>query len=306
MAKFRLIPYRIRLKRLEDDRDINNLRNIDNHGTDFLTLIQTSLEYFDTARVLNNSMKTISVSQLERDNRDLFGIAEGGEYGISASLTHIRTLERIQNARTPLHSEEYPFLFYFRIPENNDRNFLILEQYKTFGIKTSIQRIINEKINPLGYELKLNHLISRDLLNEIDNSRLLELRLIRYEVPMDSAERVHNGDPREIQEERVFKAKRHKNISLMSSLREYLASERTTAYYEVLDQRYDKIKMVVDRGPDTKTLTFGDTPRCLESMPLDTPSIGGFPEYQSLLRNARIYLTHLDLSFRGLSDVRSD
>lgn len=306
MARFRLIPYRIRLKRLEDDEDINNLSNIDNRGTDFLTLLQSSLDDFSRARVLDDAMKTISVSELERNNRDLYGLAEGGEYGISASLTHIRTLERVPNARTPLHSEGYPFLFYFRIPEHNDRNFLILEQYKTFGIKTSIQHIINEKINRLGYELKLNHLISRDLLNQIDNSRLLELRLIRYEVPMDSAERVHNGNPREIQEERVFRAKRHQSISLKQRFKDYLASERSTVYYEVLDQRYDRIKMVIDRGADTKTLTFGDTQRCLESMSLDTPSNGGFPEYQSLLGNARIYLTHLEASLRRLSDVRSD
>lgn len=306
MAKFRLIPYMVRLKNLKDREDINNLRNIDNCGTDFLALIQTALEELAAAKVLNDTMKTISIGQLERDNRDLFGLAEGGEYGISASLTHIRTLERVPDARTELHSEGYPFLFYFRIHENNNKNFLILEQYKTFGIKTSIQHVINEKINPLGYEVKLNHLISRNLLNEIDNSRLLELRLIRYEVPMDSAERVHNGNPREIQEERVFRAKRHRNISLAQSLKNYLASERKTVYYEVLDQKYDKIKMVIDRGRDTKTLTFGDTLRCLESMPLDTPPSGGFPEYHSLLVNARLYLDHLESSFRGLSDVRSD
>ncbi len=306
MAQFRLIPYRIRLKRLENNDYVNNLSNIDGNGTQFLDLLESYLREINSAKVLRDKMKTIFISRIERDNRDLYGLAEGGEYGISASFTDIETLEITPQARRPNHSEGYPFLFYIRIPENTDKGFIILQQYRTFGIKTNLQHIVNERFRPLGFELALGHLISRDLMDQIENSQIMSLRMIRYDIPRDRAERVHEGEPQEIIEEHVFRAKRNKEISLTQLLKDSLVSERDTRYYEVLDERYDEIKICIDRGRDRKTLTFGDGQKCLESMPLNTPSDGGFPEYQLLLREARDYLRHLEMSLRGVDHVRPD
>ncbi len=306
MAQFKLIPYSIRLKRLEDNDYVNNLSNIDGNNSNFLDMLESYLRDTNGARVLRDKMKTIFISRIERDNRDLYGLAEGGEYGISASFTNIETLEITPQARMPTHSEGYPFLFYIRIPENTNKGFIILQQYRTHGIKTNLQSIINENIRPLGFELTLGNLISRDLMDQIESSSIMSLRLIRYDIPQDRAERVHEGEPQEIIEEHVFRAKRNKKIDIAQSIKDILVSERETRYYEVLDERYNEIKILINRGRDTKTLTFGDSQKCLESMPLNTPPGGGFPEYQQLLREARSYLMHLDMSFRGVEHVRPD
>jgi len=306
MAQFRLIPYMVRLKKLDNNNHVDNLSNIDGSNTNFLDLLESYLREIDRARVLRDRMKTIFINRIERNNNDLYGLAEGGEYGISASFTNVETLEITPQARRPHHSEGYPFLFYIRIPENTDKGFIILQQYRTYGIKTNLQHIINERIRPLGLELSLGHLISRDLMDQIENSSIMHLRMIRYDIPRDRAERVHEGEPQEIIEEHVFRAKRNKEIALTQRLRDVLFSERETRYYEVLGERYDEIKICIDRGRDTKTLTFGDSQKCLESMPLNTPSDGGFPEYSLLLREARDYLRHLELSFRGVEHVRPD
>ena len=299
MAQFRLIPYRIRLKRLENNDYVNNLSNIDGNGTQFLDLLESYLREINSAKVLRDKMKTIFISRIERDNRDLYGLAEGGEYGISASFTDIETLEITPQARRPNHSEGYPFLFYIRIPENTDKGFIILQQYRTFGIKTNLQHIVNERFRLLGFELALGHLISRDLMDQIENSQIMSLRMIRYDIPRDRAERVHEGEPQEIIEEHVFRAKRNKEISLTQLLKDSLVSERDTRYYEVLDERYDEIKICIDRGRDRKTLTFGDGQKCLESMPLNTPSDGGFPEYQLLSERGQGLLEAFGDEFKG-------
>lgn len=306
MAQFRLTPYRIRLQRLDNNDPVNNLSNIDGNNTNFLDLLESYFTEIDRARVLRDKMKTISISRIERDNRDLYGLAEGGEYGISASFTDVETLVITPEARRPNYSEGYPFLFYIRIPENTDKGFIILQQYRTLGIKTNLQHIVNERIRPLGFKLTLGHLISRDLMDQMANSSIMSLRMIRYDIPRDCAERVHEGEPKEIIEEHVFKAKRNKKLKIPQHIKDVLFSERDTRYYEVLDERYDEIKILIDRGMDTKTLTFGDGQKCLESMPLDAPPEGGFPEYQLLLRKAREYLVHLEMSFRGVEHVRPD
>jgi hypothetical protein len=299
MAKFKLIPYRIRLKKIDNNEEISNLSDIDGNHTDFLNLFESYLRAITEAKILTEEKRTMYINQIGRDGRDLFGLAESGEYGLSANFVNVNTREITPLARMPHHSEAYPFLFYIRIPQDSNMGLLILEKYRTVGIKTNFQYIINEKLNSIGYELKLSNLISRDLLDLIEQSKILELKLIRYDVPMDVAERVHNGPPREIKEMHIFEARRNREISLTQQVKDILFSERITNYYEVLDERYDEIKVLINRGRDTKTLTFGDNEKCLESMPLNPPSDGSFPTYNQLLLEARSYLGHLQTQVGG-------
>jgi hypothetical protein len=126
---------------------------------------------------------------------------------------------------------------------------------------------------------------------------LVEFRLIRYSVPDDIADKLHDGRPEEISEARVFYAKRHKEINIRQSFKDIL-SDRSTNYYEVFGENYDVIKTRIDTGRGLKTLTFGKNNKYMESMPLspDAPLDGGFPSYKYILSEAKDYLRHIKRS----------
>jgi len=139
MAKFKLIPYRIRLKEIVSGEEVSNLSDIDGNNTDFLNLLELYLREITEAKILPEEKRTIYINQIGREGRDLFGLAESGEYGLSANFVNINTKEITQMARRPHYSEAYPFLFYTRIPQNSSVGLLVLEKYRNTGIKTALR-----------------------------------------------------------------------------------------------------------------------------------------------------------------------
>ena len=72
MAKFKLIPYRMRLKRTYNNEEVSNLSDIDGKHTDFLNLLEPYFRDITEARILPEDKRTIYINQIARDGRDLF------------------------------------------------------------------------------------------------------------------------------------------------------------------------------------------------------------------------------------------
>ncbi len=290
MAKFKLVPFIVRVKQKHTNEFVH-LNNVDEQGTDFLGLLNQCFQVTQNVRVMENNQKTISIEQVNSSGRDIYGIAKSGEYGIDADFFDIETSEVIPHARRSEHSETFPFFFYFHLPIGMERGILIIQTYKVYGIKTIIERTINEYFDDLGLVMELNRLISQTILEQLEQSRLVELQLIRYDVPRDVADKVHDGSPEEIFEKRSFHVQYKKEINLTNRIRN-LISDRETVYYEILGAQYDEIKAIIEKDGRKITLTFGEKDIYRESMPLDgdIPLERGFPTYNYLLRMAIEYM----------------
>ncbi len=294
MARFKLVPYTVRVKQKRTD-DALPLNNIDGKGNGFLKCLQKYLKEAQETRVLEQPQKTISVDGFKDSQRNVYGIVKSGEYGVAADFVDIGTLEKTPHAREEKHSETLPFFFFFHIPDDTNRGILILQMFKVHGIKTVLERKLNEYFSDQGLVIEFNRLISQTLLEQLEKNRLVEFRLIRYDVPMDPAEKIHNGSPEELIEERVFRVKRNKELNLIESIKTLL-SEKKTNYYEVLGECYDEIKVLIEKDGSKITLTFGEEDKFRESMPLDgsIPIEGGFPSHDYLLKKSEDYLKHLN------------
>jgi len=299
MSRFKLVPYVVRLQQTRTKNPVP-LHNIDGHGMDFLHVLQQYLQDIQQTKVLQKPRKTISVEKMVSESRDVFGVLKSGEYGIEADFHDVDSGQIIPRARKERHSEVLPFFFHFHLPRGM-KGLLILQMFKALGVKTNLQRTLNEHLKPMGIHVELNRLISQNLLEQIEKSRLVELRLIRYDVPMDIADKVHNGDAEEIIEERVYRVKRNKNLSLPQAIKDLL-SDRQTAYYEILDEKYNEIKAIIQKGRSKITLTFGENDIFREFMALDEedmPLDRGYPTYDYLKVKSKDYLEHLQEHLGG-------
>ena len=74
-----------------------------------------------------------------------------------------------------------------------------------------------------------------------------------------------------------------------------IITNKDTKYYEILEEKYDEVKVLIEVDKQTKTLTFGSNEdKYMESMELkDVQLHGGFPVYADLYDNALIYLRHI-------------
>ena len=293
MARFKLVPYTVRVKQKQTD-DALPLNDIDGDGNGFLKCLQKYLQETQETQVLKKPQKTISVDRFAVSQRNVYGIVKSGEYGVAADFVDTETLENIPHAREEKHSETLPFFFFFHIPEDATRGTLILQMFKVHGIKTILEDTLNEYFSERGLVVEFNRLISQALLEQLEKNRLVEFKLIRYDVPRNIADKVYNGSPEEIIEERVFRVKRNKDYNVPHWIKTLL-SNKEIRYYEILGERYDEIKTVIEIDGSKRILTFGREDKFRESMPLDEsiPMVGGFPLHDYLLKGAEDYLKYL-------------
>lgn len=279
MARFKLLPYvfAIRNRGQGGRLQLDGLRG---GGLDALDVISDFLETLEDVRFIDERDKALLLDgDAVRQGRTLFGILKGGEHGVMADFANRVTGEVEENARTMQDAEVYPFFFLVHVPEGLDNGIMIFQKFGVYGIKTDFDLLLNQFLENLGFIAGIRRMIGRELIERLDRSRLMEVRLIRHEVPADVAVRVHGGDADEVKEERVFKVRRSEGIELAQRFRRLLGN-RDIAFYEVGGERYDEVKAVIDENGTKVTLSFGDENRMFEYLPIDEEEIpleGGFP-----------------------------
>ncbi|MFA5253307.1 MAG: hypothetical protein WC367_01390 [Methanoregula sp.] len=327
MTQFKLIPYTVRISKIgtpneflrlddlngEKARAIENRRrdNLNNsgqsvfspeeierfHQNDIYYILQNYLETRNQHTVFDEDKKTISFDSSIIENREIFGIIKSGEYGYGADFYNVDEGTYTLNARTVSDSEVYPFFFHFYLPEDSNEGKIILQVFGVYGISTVFQREINQFLEHLNYSISFNRMVTRDFLDEMDSSRLIEIRLIKRSVPRDVADQIHNGVSQDLTEERVFKVQRKKCLNPAPLLRQALEN-RNIDQYEILNEKYSEIKAVVTHNGSRRTITFGGADVSMGEewiLAEDTPlQRSGHPRFISLLSNSREYLAILN------------
>jgi|GEM_PF-4599726 len=325
MVNFKLIPYTIRIEH-EDEKDYLQLDDLKGVKREFIyeykrtnpqkshpifteeqieelkktDIIHIIKKYFDTIidpYISEEYMKTISLEKIEDDDRHLFGIIRGGEFGIRADHLNTITKGRIKDARKKTDSEELPFFFHIFIPNDAVEGYVIFESIGIHGVAMQFESHLNEYLKTMKYSISISRMVSQNFLEQINSSDLKEISLIKKTVPKDIADKVHTGESSDITEKITFKAKRNKKISLPNALFKMLENNEVSQY-EFLNDHFSEIKAVIKQQKMHRTATFGiNAARMGELMYLgDIRLYKDHPEYESIKERSLQYMN--DLQYR--------
>jgi len=295
MSRFSLAPYAVRVRET-GSRKREKFGNI--KGKNFLETLESLLDSLRSTKLLKDSIRTLSLDELHRDGSQLSGIVRSGECGIDADFVDTETMLTHKKMRRQKHSEVYPFFFLFDLPANEDYGYAILQEYRGRGIKSVLHVLLAELLKPMNLVISVKPIFSPKLFEQLERSRLVKLRFIRRIFPKDIADLVHVDKPEEIVEERVIRAMPGGRLWITEGFKRLLGgalSDKSEGYYTIQNEEYHTVKAETRTGDDTKTLTFGSTPKLRESMPLKRNLIlkGGFPTYNYLLGRAKRYLSDI-------------
>lgn len=294
MTQHKLIPYSVRVTKTRTS-DPLTLGNLNNSGKDFFNILAKFLDKSKNTNVLDDMKKTLSVSNYSKANRDLYGLIKSGEYGLTADFFDTQNKTVTPLARKEKHSELYPFFFHFHLPKDLNEGKLIIQSFGVHGTQSVLQKTINDHLRPMEYAVDFHPLVSKNLLDQVERSRMVELRLIKKRVPKDVADKVYKGPVEDIIEERVYKVKRNGTLRITETLRDALENH-DTQYYEILGENYDEVKTIVKNSGSSMTLTFSKhNSKFREAMVLerDIRTENGHPAYDELLKISKQYMKHL-------------
>jgi hypothetical protein len=326
MTQFKLIPYSVRISKIGNPHEFLKLddlngekeqltqakrRQNNNQGpivftpeeterlkqNDIFFILQRFLGREGDPTIFREDKKTISFDRSRVENREINGIVKSGEYGVGADFYNVDDRNYRLNARTVNDSEVYPFFFHFYLPEDSNEGKIILQMFGVYGVSTVLQRDINRFLEPFDYSISFNRIISRDFLDEMDTSRLIEIRLIKKSVPRDVADQIHDGVSQDLTEERVFKIHRKKTLNPTNALR-LLLSNRDVDQYEILNESFSEVKAIVTNKGSRRTITFGGADARLGEEMILPEEIAlqqnGHPVFADLLSNSKQYLAILN------------
>jgi hypothetical protein len=320
MTQFKLIPYNFRIVKIgtSDPVQLGNLdgsnieppqdqRPQNNHGqqvidtdpidenNDVLNLIQLYLTEHRNTSILNEDKKTLAIERNDLEGREIYGITKSGEFGLGADFFNIVNRQERIGARTENDSEVYPFFFHFHIPNDLYEGKLILQTFSVHGTQLLLEKTMNDFLDQYGYSIVFTRLISQNLLDQIEESRMVELQLIKKRVRSDVAEAVYEGPCEDITEIRSYKIKRKGIFHLPPELRTALQI-RSNDYFEILDEQWDEVKAIVTRSGSHITLTFGrESDKFRESLilPQEIRLQNGHPRFEDVKTHSIEYMNHI-------------
>lgn len=311
MVRFKLVPYVVRVRN-KDSKEYVRLDRIPTikGDLDFVNIFNDLLKsYKRSVYIPSKEKKTFSVEDFNfsKHQRLVYGIVKSGEYGYEADFYDVKQNIHIRRARKEEHSEEIPFFFMFHSPlvKNPDRGFLILQKFKNFGIKYILTKAIQDYIQKLDNSLitEIHPLINNKLIERVESlGRIVELKFIKRKIPKDVADKVLIENYEDVYEERSFKIKKKKDIKFKDNVKDLIKRLKNVEYpyLEIKDEKYDEVKIIIERGKSKKTVRIEDLPRFRESLPLDENQLifeRGFPTQDSLLKHAIEYINVILESF---------
>lgn len=305
MARFKLVPYSIRVRKKNSDKNLDLSSLSVNHGNiDMFTVFEDLCNSYNTNTYnRQKERRTLCVinSKCIKTQKVISGTIKSGEYGYEADFYDTKIGKRILSARKEEHSEEWPFFFLFHLPKNNkDIGFLILEKFKQYGIKCILTKAISEilgKYNP-NLIVEINPLLNEKLLEALTSTdKLIEVKFIKKAVPKDVADKNLIKNYEDIYEERSFKIKRNRDLILKvkSGIAKAIKNVEYP-YSEIKGEKYDEVKLITKKDGTTHTISIQDIPRFRECMPLKPKSSElehGFPKEDFLHKMSKEYANRL-------------
>lgn len=293
MPEYSLAASTIRVRRRSDPATSNtylSLSDFDFSGGDVLQFIYEFCNAASRKPVKDKSKeKYLQSSKLEAEGRIVRATIEAGSYGSRAQLRDIET-QIDTYTRTESDAELLPLRNLFAIPEDSSTGLFITERIGIHGCKTSLVGALRRSFNfryP-NYILEINSLAPEEAVKaSLDEGDLKKIRLIRYGIPSDVADRYKLG---------LHESQVGGTIELVLTpgrgfsfpkyrLSNALRSDDRAGLLEIRGMDYHDIKLEVRVGKSIRTLTVTNTkpPRVTFPVPTDAgEDPGGRPSDEGL------------------------
>ena len=309
MATVKLIPYYVRIKEKYLDKylDITQIETDDGKKSLLNIIHELCVNCEKNVYLRDAEKKTLFIDNtaLDLESQRISAMIKSGEYGFETDFYDTIQMKHIPSARKKEHSEEKPFFFLFSMltASNSDRGILILQTFKQFGVKYIFENALREEIKKIDDNLliEINPIINSRLLDEIQkNDRIVELRLIKKQIPKDIGDKNLIDNYEDVKEERSFKVKKNKDIKFKAVKDKICESLKNIEYpyLEVEGEKYDEVKIVLETGKAQKTISLKAIPEFRESMPLIDDELQfsrGFPTKDSILPWAIEYVNGIKI-----------
>lgn len=300
---------------LDDTDKRQNLNNMIND----ISLISAIKAYVEKnkEKYSNNSEKE-SIFQFEQIESEVicndkgqeefevvYGRVKTGEYGIESELIDIRNGDIYK--RRVEQADMMPFGFCIAIPKGEITNAVILLQTTgVYGMKLSLQDHLQKclvELNP-SFRISFRTIAPKEYVDRyFYQGTLKKIRMIRYEIPRETAERIGmNYGVKQTKEERII----HKPIGFMErnkkKFQEWRAGQRSyTDIVEFDGYEYDDLKLEFYLDGTNKTFNLKNMESLVvnEDITKKVPQSGGHPVFSSLVpimkKTAKEYLVGMGL-----------
>lgn len=300
-------------------RDDNDKRQNLNHLVKDTSLVSAIKNYVEKNRELySNDLEKESIFQFEQVESEIihngdgqaefeviYGRVKTGEYGIESELLDIRSGNVYK--RSVDQADMMPFGFCIAIPKGEVTNSVILLQtIGQYGMKLSLQNHLQKCVSELnpGLRISFKTIAPKEYIDRYFNHGTLnKIRMIRYEIPRETAERVGmNYGVKQTKEERII----HKPLGFMESnkkkINEWRAGQRSyTDIVEIDGYEYDDLKLEFALEGSNKTFDLKNMESLVvnEDITKKVSLSGGHPIFSSLVpimkKTAREYLVGMGL-----------
>lgn len=232
--------------------------------------------------------------EIEKNSEDqeacrfLYGRVKTGEYGIESELVDVQT--GIITNKTSSQADMMPFGFCIAVPSGKVNSaIIILQTMGIYGMKVSLQRHLEKCLADQSPELSLllRAVAPKEYIDRyFKHGVLKKIRMIRYEIPEDEANRLEiNYGVKQTKEERII----HKPLGFMERKRkmfeEWFSGQRSyTNLIEIEGFDYDELKLEFSLGNTAKTFNLKDMNSLVvnEDITKQVSQKGGHPVYDSL------------------------
>ena len=228
-------------------------------GSSFTAVIQDYLRR-RRGHVIPDADKQIAVRVLDfaAGGRYVSGRMERGDYGFGSTLFDIED-QRVSHDRQPTEADLIPYYFLFEVYPGADEGILILERFGQGGIKGALGSDL------LGYmeerfpdvRLDIRPLVPQQLIDQfLRNGRIVRIRLIRFGIPSDIANRYDVGhEEEEGKAEFRITAKRGRHLPFVDRIGAVLGRRlEVNRFLEVSGFEYDSVKVEIELGGRRRTI----------------------------------------------------
>lgn len=223
----------------------------------------------------------------------LVGTVKTGEYGIQSELVDITDNSTTEKKSTQ--ADILPFGFCIALAKGNkSKAVVILQTLGNLGIKSVFTRYISKCLesNKIRESAAWGSLYPVQYIKRIMNiGKLEKIRLIQYEIPEETVNRIGANSGVKLREERVIIKPTGFIKNKREAILECLNGQRaSTSRIELPDFTYDQLKLEFSINKKTKTIDFNDTTelKVNEDITDQISIINGIPNFNSLKNQMKI------------------
>lgn len=213
-----------------------------------------------------------------------------GEYGIETEIVDSNT-GRVTHPRTQTEADVMPFGFCIAVPTGDvTRGIIILQSMGNYGITVVLRKKLNECVRnmiDLDFRMIIGQMVPKPYIRRFfEISKLKSIKMVRYDIPDDLADRYGVDRGSKAMEERIIKYPIGFIMRNRQKLDEWLEGRlRYDRLIELPDFVPDDVKLEFHcGGTSTKTISLKNVDRLIitEDITNDIILNKGYPEFESL------------------------